>query len=90
MSKNVRFAKVEIAMLRIVIATLVCWGLVLFLGYVVAAGFRTGKISHSDSSSFVSRAKNPLAFWSLVVLFLSFMAVFLSVWAHLIAGTVGA
>ncbi len=72
-------------MLRIAVATLVCWGLALFLGYVVAMGLRTGKIRHSDSSSFVARAKNPAAFWALVVLFLSFVAVSLGVWLHVIA-----
>jgi hypothetical protein len=44
-------------MIRIAIATLVCCGLALFLGYVVAMGLRTGKIRHSDSSSFIVRAR---------------------------------
>jgi hypothetical protein len=73
-------------MIRIAIATLVCWGLALFLGYVVAMGLRTGKIRHSDSSSFIVRAKNPAAFWALVVIFLTLVALCLAVWLRVVAG----
>ncbi len=76
-------------MLRIVLATLVCWGFALFLGYVIATGLRTGKISHSDTSSFVARATHPVAFWFLVVLFLAFVAMFLGVWVKVISSAVG-
>ncbi len=76
-------------MLRILIATLMCWGLALFLGSVARAGWRTGKIRHSDSSSFVARAKQPMAFWSLIVLFLAFVAVSLAVWVKIVLGASG-
>ena len=72
-------------MMRIALATIASWGLILFLGYVVVSGLRTGKLRHSGSSTFVDRSKNAALFWALVTLFLGFIMVVMIGWLHAIA-----
>jgi len=65
-----------IQILRIILVSAIagwlCWGLV----KAVIDGVRTGKIHHTDSTTVCCRKKNPVGFWSLVVLFTGFVAMF--------------
>ena len=55
--------------LRLAAVTAICGWLVYLLGGTVVSGLRTGRIAHTDSSSFCKRRENPLGYWFLVVLF---------------------
>lgn len=57
--------------LRMLIVTVICGGLVYLLGGTVVSGLRTGRIAHTNSSSFCERRKNPFTYWALAVLFSS-------------------
>lgn len=54
---------------RLIIISVICGWLIIFLGRVVFNGFRSGRIAHTDSSSFCKKQENPLRYWALVVLF---------------------
>lgn len=56
-------------LVRFLLICLVCGGLALFLGRILSSGLRSGRIAHSDSSSFCLREKNPFGYWLLVFLF---------------------
>jgi hypothetical protein len=47
----------------------ICGGLCIFLGRVVFSGLQSGRIAHTDSSSFCKRQENPLGYWALVIFF---------------------
>jgi len=71
--------------LRIIIGTIVCWYFVIFLGKNIYLGLKFGKINYKDSTSVCVKNKNPLGFWSLIVLFLGFISMFFVVWILMIA-----
>lgn len=73
-------------MLRLVLVSLVCGGLILLLGWMVLRGLRSGRIAHSDSTSWVARRDNPLRFWVLVILFSALMLVSAGVWVRILWG----
>lgn len=52
--------------LRLLLVTLVTWGLCFWLLRAVALGLHTGAISHSDTSSRVARLEKPVGYWLLV------------------------
>lgn len=70
--------------IRFIIGTIVCWYFVIFLGNNVYRGLKTGKINYKDSTSVCVKNKNPLGFWSLVVLFLGFVLMFFIAWLFMI------
>jgi len=47
----------------------------LFLLNTIYLGLKTGKIGHSTSNAYCHKAKNPIGYWSLVSLFLLFIAI---------------
>ncbi len=55
-------------------------GLVIFLGRVLVVGLSTGRIAHTDSSSFCDKRKNPFFYWFLVSLFAVFLLSSVYVW----------
>ena len=56
--------------IRMVLVTIVCGWLVALLCKNVISGLRTGRIHHTNSSSYYYRKNNFIAYWSLVLLFL--------------------
>lgn len=66
--------------LRIIVATVVVLGLAWLLGKTVVDGIRTGAIRHTDSTSRCQRQKNPIGFWTLVLLFSGLAVIFTGVW----------
>jgi len=70
--------------IRLIVGTVVCWGLSIFLGKHIFTGLKTGAIHYKDTKSICKRDKNPIGFWSLVILFSAFIAVFLLAWVNMI------
>lgn len=46
------------------------------VAYAVVHGLRTGRLSHSDTRSFVRRDRHPVRFWLLMLFFLSLLAMY--------------
>ena len=65
---------------RIIGATLILGLLSWFLGRTVIEGLKTGSIRHTDSTQKCSRNENPIGFWSLILLFVGFVVMFIAVW----------
>ena len=74
-----RFSKL-MQILRLIIVSLVCGGLVWFLSANLISGLRTGKIGHTDSSQICDWRKQPVYFVFLSMLNLAFIAVLLAGW----------
>lgn len=56
-------------LVRLAVVSLVAWSIAGVLTYTVWKGLRCGKMGHSDSSSYIERAGNPVAYWALALLF---------------------
>jgi hypothetical protein len=56
-------------LLRFLIVCIILGSLAFFLGRVVIRGLKTGKIAHTDSSSFCLKKQNPIRFWLFVIFF---------------------
>ena len=57
------------SVLRLLVTTIVCLGLALFLGRVVIVGLISGQVAHTNSSAVCSRRRNPVGYWALIALF---------------------
>jgi len=55
--------------LRQLILTVLCLGLASYMVRVILSGLRSGRIAHSDSSSYCERVRNPVGYWLLIILF---------------------
>ena len=71
-------------LLRLVFTTAVTWSLAVYLAVVIVKGLRTGRMAHSDSTSFVARAERPVSFWALAILFTIMVLGILGVWAKVV------
>ncbi|TXH69434.1 MAG: hypothetical protein E6Q88_09085 [Lysobacteraceae bacterium] len=61
-------------MLRFLIVIAICLLIASPVAWAVVRGLRTGKLPHSDSSTFVQRSKAPVRFWLLMLFFLALLA----------------
>jgi len=59
-------------LLRLLAVFAICGGFAVQMIRTLWGGLKTGKMPHSDSSSFADRRKQPLFFWFLAVLFALF------------------
>ncbi len=73
---------------RLIAVTAICGGLSIFLVRVVFSGLRSGRIAHTDSSSFCKKQENPLGYWTLVILFTATIFGCLFIWGQVAYGTV--
>jgi len=60
--------------LRILIILILTLLVSIPLGKNILTALKTGTIRHTDTTSKYSKDENPVKFWSLVILFFSFMA----------------
>jgi len=60
--------------LRILIILILTLFVSIPLGKNLITALKTGTIRHTDTTSKYSKDENPVKFWSLVILFFSFMA----------------
>jgi len=67
-------------LIRLAFTTLLCGGLAVFLARVLLIGLRTGRIAHTDTSSFCEKKKNPFGYWFLVSLFLVLLSASVYIW----------
>ena len=65
----------------------ICGGLSILLGRVVFFGLQSGRIAHTDSSSFCKRQENPLGYWALVILFSAIIFGCLFIWGRAVYET---
>lgn len=72
------------SLLRVVLVTLVCLGLGLYLGRVVIAGLVSGKVAYRDSKSVCARRTNPAGYWSLIVLFAAVTVISFVMWGKVV------
>ncbi|MFN7114537.1 MAG: hypothetical protein ACK4PK_09315 [Alphaproteobacteria bacterium] len=56
-------------LLRLLAALAICGSFAMQMIGTLWRGFKTGKMPHSDSTSFADRRKQPLFFWFLAALF---------------------
>ena len=68
-------------LLRLALVSLVCGTFVVFLGRVLLIGLRTGRIAHTNTSTFCEKKKNPLGYWFLVGLFSVLLSAGIYAWA---------
>ena len=71
------------ALLRLGLITVICFGLTYSLGREIVLGITTGKIAYSKLRLQCHRTSNPAGFWSLVALFSLLALAFLLAWALL-------
>jgi len=71
-------------LLRLILVSLVCGAFAIFIGRVLVTGLRTGRIAHSDTSSFCEKKNNPLGYWSLVILLSVFFSGSIYIWAKVV------
>jgi len=67
-----------------VVLSAILGGLIWLLMWNVIVGLRTGRMGHSDSSSYVARDRNPVFFWALTAFFVSLAVFFLAGWTELV------
>ena len=72
------------ALIRILIATIVSWGLAIFLGYHIYSGVKTGKLRHTDTDSVYNRGQHPLLFWLLIAVFAGLASAILFAWVRVV------
>jgi hypothetical protein len=72
--------------LRAIVVTVIAGWFSWFLGKTVIEGIRTGAIRHTNSTQICRRKDNPIGFWSLVILFSGFVAMFILVWSWAVVG----
>ncbi len=72
--------QIVLELLSLAVGALLWGGLVIFLGRVLLLGLLTGRIAHTDSSSFCDKNKNPFFYWFLVSLFSVFLLASIYVW----------
>jgi hypothetical protein len=46
--------------MREIFVTFICLGFAGYMAYVVFEGLRTGRVGHTDSTSYCARSQNPL------------------------------
>lgn len=66
--------------LRFLLVTFICGWFIYYLGRVVLTALRSGVIHHTDSKKFFIKSKNPIAFWSLVLLFALLISLAVIAW----------
>lgn len=54
---------------RLLLVSVVCLGLALYLGRVVVSGLGSGTVRHSDSTSVCRKKTNPVGYWALITFF---------------------
>lgn len=54
---------------REIVALLICGALIVALSFQIVRALRTGTLRHSDTTSKLSRAKQPVRFWLLLAVF---------------------
>ena len=71
-------------LVRLLIVTAVCLGLAVGLGREVVRGLASGKLAHSDSSTYCRRDTNPLGYWALIALFSALAVGSLATWGSVV------
>jgi hypothetical protein len=66
--------------IRLLLVSLICGGLLWLLLSTLWNGLCTGKLRWRDSTSVCDRSKQPLLYWCLVVVFSSFSIVIAFAW----------
>ena len=66
--------------LKAIVLTVLFLGLSISLGKNIFIGLKTGTIRYKDTISKCSKTKNPIGFWSLVLLFSFFIATLIFAW----------
>jgi hypothetical protein len=66
--------------LRLILISLICGGLLWLLLSTLWNGLRTGKLRWRDSTSICDRSKQPLLYWFLVTAFSGFSIVIVFAW----------
>jgi len=66
--------------LPLVVASVVCGGLLWLLGRTLLRGLRTGRMPHSDTTQFADRHTSPVSFWFLTLVFSGMFVVIAAVW----------
>jgi hypothetical protein len=71
-------------LLRLVLVTVVTWGLSFWLLRTVVLGLRVGAISHSDTTARMVRSERPVRFWLLVAGFSAGALLCAAVWVSVL------
>jgi hypothetical protein len=76
--------------LRLLVISAICGGLSMFLGHAVFTGLRSGRIAHTNTSSFCKKQEKPLGYWALVIFFSAIIFGCLFVWGQTVYETFNA
>lgn len=74
------------AILRIVLVSIICWGMVFYLGREVLAGWKRGMVRHTDSVQVYARQKQPLKYWLIMLFFSAIVLLSIVVWGKFMLG----
>jgi len=68
-------------LVRILLVSALAIYMTYFLLKTIINGFKTGKLRHTDDKKYYDKDKQPIRFWLTVILFISFIIIFiLPVW----------
>ena len=70
--------------IRFVLATIFCWGVIIMLGVNVINGLRTGVIRHSTCTDICRKKNNPLFYYFLLAVNIGFILMLGFVWFDMV------